>query len=59
MKVVEEKKKTVTIKELDVTEILMDMETGENVDLNELVKEHFDSGDCVKAVFTRQLKEEE
>jgi len=59
MKIVEESKKVVTIKEVDVTTELMELETGEILDLTKIVLDNFDSGDVVKVVITRQVKEEE
>jgi len=59
MKIVEESKKVVTIKEVDVTTELMELETGEILDLTKIVLDNFDSGDIVKVVITRQVKEEE
>ena len=59
MKVTKLGQKKVEIKEMDITDSLVDLETGEEIDLNELVKEHFNNGDCVKVQIVRVVKEEE
>ena len=59
MKIVNEQKKVITIKELDITDALTDLETGEIIELNDLIKGQFANGDCVKVIITRVCKEEE
>jgi len=59
LKITNEEKKVLLIKELDVAEVLIDVETGEALDLNSLLKINFDNGDCVKIQVTRVIKSEE
>ena len=59
MKIVNESKKSITIKELQVGENLTDTDSGEVIDFESLIKEQYIYGDCLKVVITKVFRSED
>lgn len=59
MKIISKSEKRVDIKELQITEVLTELDTGSVIDLNTILKEKYVTGDIVKVSITKVDKSEE